>query len=181
MKIKRTPLADCYLLIPKIRYDERGYFLERFNQLLFAKLTGENNYFVQDNESVSKYGVIRGLHAQKGTSAQAKIVSVVQGRVLDVVVDIRPGSKTYGKSFCMELSEENHYQLYIPKGFLHGFATLSETAKFIYKCDAFYNKGAEIGVRYDDPDLNIDWQLPEADRILSQKDLRLPPFKKLKL
>jgi len=181
MEIKNTPIKDCFVLTPKVFYDERGYFFERFNKKIFEKLTGKKVEFVQDNESFSTYGVIRGLHAQQGKSAQAKLVSVIEGKVLDVVVDLRKNSTSYGKSFSIELSEKNKKQLYVPKGLVHGFAVLSEKAKFIYKCDEFYDKNAEFGIKYNDPDLNIDWKIPEEERIISEKDQILPFLKDLEL
>lgn len=181
MKVQSTPIRDCFVLIPKVFEDERGYFFEKFNKRVFKKLTGISVEFVQDNESLSTYGVIRGLHAQKGKAAQAKLVSVNQGKVLDVVVDIRPGSETYGKTFSIELSAENKKLLFVPKGLLHGFAVLSEKAVFVYKCDEFYNAEMEIGVKLDDPDLKIDWKIPLEDRIISDKDQHLPFLKDLKL
>lgn len=181
MQIQSTPIADCYVLIPKVFQDDRGYFFERFNQRIFKNLIGKSIDFVQDNESLSAYGVIRGLHAQKGKSAQAKLVSVSKGKILDVVVDNRPNSKTYQEVFSIELSEENKKQLFVPKGLLHGFAVLSEEAKFLYKCDEFYDHEAEIGVRYDDPQLNIDWKIPIEKRIISEKDQHLPFFHELQL
>lgn len=181
MKLITTPLKDCFIFEPSVFNDERGYFFERFNAKKFESLTGFSVNFVQDNESLSSYGVIRGFHAQKGKTAQAKLVSVVEGSILDAVVDIRPDSETYGKTFTIELSDANKRQLYIPKGMLHGFSVLSEKAKFIYKCDEFYDPSAEIGVRYDDPDLAIDWKIPEEKQIISEKDINLPAFKDLKL
>lgn len=181
MQIQHTPIAGCFILIPKVIKDERGYFFERFNQRVFENLTGKSVNFVQDNESLSVYGVIRGLHGQKGEAAQAKLVSVSQGRILDVVVDIRPDSPTFGKTFSIELSEENKKQLFVPKGLLHGFSVLSKKAKFLYKCDAFYDQEAEIGLRYNDPKLNIDWKIPVEDQIISEKDQHLPFFEDLEL
>lgn len=181
MKLKNTPIEGCYILEPKIFKDERGYFFERFNQKVFEKLIGKSINFVQDNESLSSYGVIRGLHAQKGKMAQAKLVSVVEGKILDVVVDIRPESKTFGAHFSIELSDENKKQLFIPKGMLHGFSVLTKKAKFIYKCDEFYDKDSEIGVSYKDPKLNIDWKIPLEKQVISEKDQHLPSFKELKL
>ncbi|HLS31619.1 MAG TPA: dTDP-4-dehydrorhamnose 3,5-epimerase [Flavobacteriaceae bacterium] len=181
MQIQPTPIADCYILIPKVFQDERGYFFERYNQKVFEKLIGKPIDFVQDNESLSVYGVIRGLHAQKGKAAQAKLVSVSKGKILDVVVDNRPDSETYKEVFSIELSEENKKQIFVPKGLLHGFAVLSEEAKFIYKCDEFYDPEAEIGIRYDDPQLNIDWEIPVEKRIISEKDQHLPLFKDLEV
>lgn len=181
MKIEQTPIEDCFVLHPKLFKDERGYFFERYNKKTFEKLLKRTIHFVQDNESLSTYGVVRGFHAQKGADAQAKLVEVAQGKVLDVVVDIRSSSPTYGKSFSIELSGKNKKQLFIPKGLLHGFAVLSRKAKFIYKCDEFYNKSAEIGVRHDDPEFAIDWKIPIQDRIISEKDKNLPYFKDLQL
>lgn len=180
MKIESTPIKDCFILTPKVFKDKRGYFFERYNKKKFEAFTGLSPNFVQDNVSFSQYGVIRGLHAQKGNAAQAKIVSITQGSVLDVVVDNRPQSKTYGQAFSAELSAENKKQLFVPRGLLHGFAVLSETAKFMYKCDNYYAKTAEIGVRYDDPDLDIDWKIPLKDRVISEKDSQLPFFKTIK-
>lgn len=181
MEIESTPIKGCYILKPRVFEDERGYFFERYNKSKFHDLLGISPEFVQDNESLSSYGVIRGLHAQKGKAAQAKIVSVSQGSVLDVVVDIRPSSPTFRKYFSAELNEHNKTQLFVPRGLLHGFAVLSKTVKFFYKCDNLYDKSAEIGVRYDDPDLAIDWKIPAQDRIISEKDQQLPWFKSLKL
>ncbi len=181
MIIKPTLIADCYVLQPKVYQDERGYFFERFNKQKLEELLKKEVHFVQDNESLSTYGVIRGLHAQKGNSAQAKLVSVSEGKVLDVAVDTRPDSPTYKRVFSIELSADNKTQLYIPKGVLHGFAVLSPRAQFIYKCDAYYDKSSEIGVRYDDPELNIDWKISAEDRIISSKDLALPFLKDLNL
>ncbi len=170
MKIKETPLQDCYIIEPTIFNDDRGYFYEKFNEQKFAELTGQNGHFVQDNISKSSYGVLRGLHLQKGEHAQAKLVSCLEGVVFDVAVDLRDNSDTFGKWFGIELSEENKRQLYVPRGFAHGFAVLSETAVFAYKCDNFYKKESEGGVLWNDKDLNIDWRLPEQDIILSDKD-----------
>lgn len=181
MQIQPTPIADCYVLTPKVFHDERGYFFERFNQKVFENLTGKSIDFVQDNESLSVYGVIRGLHAQKGKAAQAKLVSVSKGKILDVVVDNRPESESYKKVFSIVLSEKNKKQLFVPKGLLHGFAVLSDEAKFLYKCDEFYDHSAEIGVRFDDPQLNIDWKIPLEKRIISEKDQHLPLFHELEL
>lgn len=170
MKIKKTPLQDCYILEPTIFEDERGYFFEKYNESTFEKTTGLNGHFVQDNISKSGYGVLRGLHLQKGEHAQAKLVSCLEGKVWDVAVDLRKTSPTFGKWFGVELSAENKLQLYVPRGFGHGFSVLSETAIFGYKCDNFYNKESEGGVLYSDEGLNIDWKLPKNDVILSDKD-----------
>lgn len=177
MNIKSTPLKDCYILEPTIFEDERGYFYEKFNEKKFEELTGLNGHFVQDNISKSSYGVLRGVHLQKGEHAQAKLVSCLEGKVWDVAVDLRKDSPTFGKWFGVELTPENKLQLYVPKGFGHGFSVLSETAIFSYKCDNFYNKDSEGSVIWNDTDLNIDWKLPNDDVILSEKDQSLPPFK----
>ncbi|MDR6158503.1 MULTISPECIES: dTDP-4-dehydrorhamnose 3,5-epimerase [Chryseobacterium] len=176
MKIKETPLKDCYIIEPTIFEDERGYFFEKYNEKRFEELTGMNGHFVQDNISKSSYGVIRGIHLQKGEHAQAKLVSCLEGRVWDVAVDLRKDSPSFGKWFGIELTAENKTQLYVPRGFGHGFSVLSETAVFAYKCDNFYNKESEAGVVYNDSDLNIDWIIPEKDAVLSDKDKILAGF-----
>ena len=176
MKIKETPLKYCYIIEPTIFEDDRGYFFEKFNENKFEELTGMNGHFVQDNISKSSYGVLRGLHLQKGEHAQAKLVSCLEGKVYDVAVDLRKDSPTYGKWFGIELTAENKLQLYVPRGFGHGFSVLSETAVFSYKCDNFYNKESEGSVLWNDKDLNIDWQLPEQDVVLSEKDKISPTF-----
>ena len=177
MKIKETPLKDCYIIEPTIFEDERGYFFEKFNEKRFEEFTGQNGHFVQDNISKSSYGVLRGLHLQKGEHAQAKLVSCLEGKVLDVAVDLRKDSPTFGKWFSLELTAENKLQLYVPRGFGHGFSVLSETAIISYKCDNFYNKESEGSVIWNDSDLEIDWQLPDEDIILSEKDKISPNFK----
>jgi len=176
MKTKETKLKGCYIIEPMIFGDERGYFLESFNQERFNEAIGSNISFVQDNESFSSKGVLRGLHYQRGEYAQSKLVRVVKGRVLDVVVDIRKNSQTFGDHISIELSEENKKQIFVPKGFAHGFLVLSETAIFSYKCDNFYNKESESGIIYNDPTLNIDWKLKNSDFTVSEKDLVLPNF-----
>lgn len=176
MKIKETPLKDCYIIEPTIIEDERGYFYEKFNEKKFEELTGMNGHFVQDNISKSSYGVLRGVHLQRGEHGQAKLVSCLEGRVWDVAVDLREDSPTYGKWFGIELTPENKLQLYVPRGFGHGFSVLSETAIFSYKCDNFYHKESERGVMYNDPHLNIDWKIDEKDAILSEKDKKLAGF-----
>lgn len=176
MKIKETPLKDCYIIEPTIFEDERGYFFEKFNEKKFEELTGMNGHFVQDNISKSSYGVIRGVHLQKGEYAQAKLVSCLEGKVWDVAVDLREDSPTFGKWFGIELTAENKVQLYVPRGFGHGFSVLSETAIFSYKCDNFYYKESERGIMYNDPDLNIDWKIDEKDAKLSEKDKMLAGF-----
>ena len=176
MEIQETDLKDCLLITPRVFDDERGYFFESFNENTFEAKTGLSGKFVQDNQSFSSYGVIRGLHAQTGNFAQAKLIRVIAGEVLDVVVDIRPGSPTFGQHFSVKLSAENKLQLYIPRGFLHGFSVLSNTAALFYKCDNFYNKASEIGVIYNDATLNIDWQIPAEKQLVSVKDLVLSNF-----
>jgi dTDP-4-dehydrorhamnose 3,5-epimerase len=174
MEIVKTKLEGCVILKPQKFHDERGYFFESFNEARFQELTGTQTKFVQDNQSFSTYGVLRGLHAQAGEHAQAKLVRVLQGEVLDVAVDARQESATFGQHVAVRLSAENNEQLFIPKGFLHGFIVLSETAVFFYKCDNYYNKASEKGVAFNDPALNIDWILPESDLSLSEKDVILP-------
>ena len=165
-----TPLENCCILHPTIFQDERGYFYEKFNQQKFEELTGMNGHFVQDNISKSSYGVLRGLHLQKGKQAQAKLVSCLEGKVWDVAVDLRADSATFGQWYGVELTGENKIQFYIPRGFAHGFAVLSETAIFAYKCDNYYHKESEGGILWNDPDLAIDWKLPLDKIILSEKD-----------
>lgn len=174
MKLLETPLKDCYIIEPTIFNDNRVYFYEKFNEKRFEELTGMNGHFVQDNISKSSYGVLRGLHLQKGEHAQAKLVSCLEGKVFDVAVDLREDSPTFGKWFGVELTGENKLQFYVPRGFAHGFSVLSETAVFSYKCDNFYNKDSEGGVLWNDPDLNINWQLPDSDIIISEKDMIMP-------
>lgn len=180
MEIQETGLKDCLIIKPRVFDDPRGYFFESFNKNTFEEKTGLSGNFVQDNQSFSSYGVIRGLHAQSGAFAQAKLVRVLKGEVLDVAVDIRPGSPTYGKHISVKLSAENRLQLYVPRGFLHGFSVLSETAEFFYKCDNFYNKASELGVIYNDADLAIDWMIPADKAAISDKDLILNSFSSLK-
>jgi dTDP-4-dehydrorhamnose 3,5-epimerase len=169
-----TKLEGCFVIEPKIFNDERGYFLESYNEKTFQNGIGQPVQFVQDNQSYSSKGVLRGLHYQTGEHAQAKLVRVLQGEVLDVVVDIRPNSKTYGETFSVVLSGENQKQFYIPRGFAHGFLVLSETATFFYKCDNFYNKESEGGIIYNDKSLNIDWQFSNDELLISEKDAILP-------
>lgn len=170
MEIIKTPLQKCFILKPRIFEDDRGYFYEKFNQKIFEKLTGLSGHFVQDNVSKSSYGVVRGLHFQRGENAQAKLVSCLEGKVFDVAVDLRRASPTFGKWFGIELNDDNKHQLFIPRGFAHGFSVLSETAVFAYKCDNYYHKESEGGILWNDTDLNIDWHLPPTDIILSEKD-----------
>lgn len=173
MKTIHTALPGVLVLEPEVFGDARGYFFESWNQRDFDALAGPVRW-VQDNESKSRYGVLRGLHFQKGAFAQAKLVRAVVGRVLDVAVDLRRGSPTFGRHVAVELSAENHRQCFIPKGFAHGFAVLSDEAVFQYKCDAPYAPQAEAGIAWNDPALGIDWRLPEADILLSDKDRYLP-------
>lgn len=179
MKVTPQEIADVLLIEPRIFKDARGYFFESFNQKNFEKATGLKNNWVQDNESKSTYGVLRGLHFQNPPMAQAKLVRVFSGKVLDVAVDIRPDSPTYGKHVAVELSGRNKKQLYIPRGFAHGFAVLSKTAVFAYKCDNFYSPEQDSGIFHGDPALDIDWKIPIADRIISSKDENLSLLCKL--
>lgn len=174
MNFIETNLKGCFIIEPKVFHDERGYFMESFNQNTFNQGIGQEISFVQDNQSYSSRGVLRGLHYQCGEHAQAKLVRVLEGEVLDVAVDLRLGSKTYGESYSILLSAENKKQFYIPRGFAHGFIVLSEKATFFYKCDNFYNKESEGGLIYNDPTLKIDWGIPENELIISDKDKVLP-------
>jgi dTDP-4-dehydrorhamnose 3,5-epimerase len=170
-----TPIPDLLVFEPRVWNDERGYFFEAFNANTF-KEAGIQTVFVQDNQARSTFGVLRGLHYQLEPHAQAKLVRVLEGEVLDVVVDIRNESPTYGQCFCIRLSAENKKQLYIPRGFAHGYVVLSDTAEFFYKCDNFYSKEHEGGIHYNDPDLKIDWEIDLDQAILSDKDKILPYF-----
>lgn len=174
MEVIKTEIEGVVIIEPKIFGDERGYFFESFNAAEFARKVGVNTVFVQDNESKSKYGVLRGLHFQKGEFAQSKLVRVVEGRVIDVAVDIRRGSPTFGKHVAVELSNENKRQLFIPRGFAHGFAVLSEEAVFQYKCDNLYAPDHEGAIAWNDPKIGIDWQIRPEDAILSEKDKKHP-------
>ena len=174
MTATETKLKGCFIIEPSVLNDPRGYFFESFNQSKFNELIGKTIDFVQDNESFSSKGVLRGLHFQTGAYAQAKLVRVVKGTVLDVVVDMRKESPTFSKHFSIELSEDNKRQLFVPRGFAHGFIVLSDTAIFSYKCDNYYHQASERGIRHDDPFLGIDWKLPKESRIISEKDLVLP-------
>lgn len=176
MQIEKTKLAGCVIVTPQTFADQRGFFMESFRQSWMDSLTEFSGNFVQDNQSFSHYGTIRGLHFQTGEHAQAKLVRVVQGTILDVVVDLRQESATYGDHITVELSAENNRQLWIPKDFAHGFSVLSETAILCYKCDAYYNKEAESGIHPLDADLAIDWQLPKDKQRISAKDTLLPTF-----
>ena len=173
IEVTETYIKGVFIIEPKVFGDERGYFLESWSQRDFNAAVREID-FVQDNESKSRYGVLRGLHYQKGEHSQSKLVRVVSGRVLDVAVDIRVGSPTFGKHVAVELSGENHRQFFIPKGFAHGFAVLSEEAVFQYKCDRLYAPQAEGAIAWDDPALGIDWKIPASDIILSEKDRHHP-------
>lgn len=177
MRAELSSLADCYIIHDNRLGDDRGYFFESFNRITFRDQTGWDVNFVQDNQSSSQRGVIRGLHFQRGEHVQAKLVRVLQGRVLDVAVDLRKGSPTFGKSFSIELTENNGLQLFIPRGFAHGFEVLSEQAVFFYKCDNYYNKAADGGIHYLDASLQIQWKTTESERILSAKDQQLPFLK----
>lgn len=177
MKVTETFLKGCFILEPKVFGDKRGNFFEIFNQKEFEEKTGIEINFVQANQSTSQRGVIRGLHMQKGEFAQAKLVRVVKGSVLDIAVDVRKDSSTYGEHFSIELSQDNNKQLFIPRGFLHGFITLEEDTIFSYMCDNYYTKEAEDGVIYNDKDLGIDWMLKQEDIFLSKKDSELNTFK----
>jgi dTDP-4-dehydrorhamnose 3,5-epimerase len=180
MTFTETKLKGCFIIEPKIINDERGYFMESFNEKTFQNGVGELVYFVQDNQSFSSKGVLRGLHYQCGEHAQAKLVRVFQGEVLDVAVDIRPESQTYGQYESIVLSGENQKQFFIPRGFAHGFLVLSETATFFYKCDNFYNKESEGGIIFNDPEINIDWQFKINNLIISEKDKVLPNLQSAK-
>ena len=179
MEFEKTALEGCFVITPRKFEDERGYFFESFNQKLFSENTQQSSNFVQDNVSKSTYGGLRGLHFQIGEHAQAKLVSVSEGEVLDVAVDLRPKSKTYGKSVQVVLSATNNKQLYVPRGFAHGFIVLSQTAVFRYKCDNFYNKEAERGLNYDQ--LGIDWMVKENDIIVNSRDKAFPYLHELSL
>ena len=171
-----TDFPGLQVYEPRIFEDERGYFFEAYNENTFRE-AGINNQWVQDNQSSSTYGVIRGLHYQLPPHAQTKLVRVLRGKVLDIVVDLREGSPTYGRSYSLILSAKNKKQLYIPKGFAHGFSVLSKRADILYKCDTFYNRNSEKGLRYNDPDLNIDWGILPEETIISEKDLLLGSLK----
>jgi dTDP-4-dehydrorhamnose 3,5-epimerase len=177
MNIKETHIPGLLVIEPQVHGDSRGYFFESFSARKFEEKTGIKVGFVQDNESRSSYGVVRGLHMQLPPHSQSKLVRVVEGRVLDVAVDLRKDSPTFGKHFSIELSGENHLQVYIPKGFAHGFSVLSESAVFQYKCDEYYAPESEAAIAWDDQDLNIDWKVPSEDVVLSAKDRNHPTLK----
>lgn len=176
MSIEQTYLNDCFVITPNVFHDERGTFFESFNKKQFQEISGHSVNFIQDNQSTSKKGVLRGLHFQTGLFEQAKLVRVIKGSVLDVAVDIRPKSSTFGQHFSMVLSETNNKQLFIPRGFAHGFLVLVDDTIFTYKCDNYYNKSSESGIIYNDATLNIDWQFPVDNLIISEKDKILPTF-----
>lgn len=179
MKKETTPLRDCFVLKPLIFKDERGAFFESFNQKAFSEAAHFIPAFVQENQSISKKGVLRGFHFQKGEHAQAKLVRVVRGAVQDVVVDLRKESETFGKHFSIILDDVNNYQLYVPKGFAHAFLCLTDAVIFSYKCDAYYHPPSESGILCKDKTLNVWWELPEEMLILSEKDKNLPTFTSL--
>ena len=180
MNVIETSIEGVVIIEPRLFKDDRGYFFESFNEGEFTSKVAPVR-FVQDNESKSSYGVVRGLHFQKGEHAQAKLLRVVKGAVLDVAVDIRPGSPTFGRHVAVELTEENHRQLFIPRGLAHGFSVLSEEAVFQYKCDNFYCPSSEGAVAWDDPDLGIDWRIPADKVLLSPKDSAHPRLADLAL
>ena len=176
MKIEATPLKDCFIIHDTVHGDARGYFFESYHQKQFADATGVQINFVQDNQSRSQKGVLRGLHMQSGDAAQSKLVRVLEGAVLDVALDLRVGSPTFGQHYSIELTADNHKQFFVPKGFAHGFVVLSEAATFFYKCDEFYQPDKEVGIIYNDVDLNIDWKVPTSELLLSAKDKVLQSF-----
>lgn len=173
MECIHTEIKDCFIIKPTVFSDNRGYFFESFNEQKFNQITGLDIHFVQDNQAKSDRGILRGLHFQKGAHAQAKLVRVLQGKVIDVAVDLRKDSPTYLQHIAVELSAENNLQLFVPRGFAHGYSVLEDNTVFGYKCDNYYNKEAEGGVFYADPKLNINWQLNEDEIILSEKDKQL--------
>jgi dTDP-4-dehydrorhamnose 3,5-epimerase len=180
MKLIDTYIKDLFIIEPNIYKDQRGYFFEPYNKSSLAEL-GLHYDFVQDNQSYSKYGTIRGLHFQTGNYSQAKLVRVIKGEILDVAVDLRQGSPTFGKHFSIILDDKKNNQLMIPRGFAHGFSVISIEAIFSYKCDNYYNKESESGILFSDKDLNINWKVPTESQMLSDKDLLLQQFKDLKL
>lgn len=179
MKFTPQAIPDVILFEPKVHGDQRGYFAETFRQDVFDQAAGYKVDFIQDNESSSSRGVLRGLHFQLAPHAQSKLVRVIKGAVLDVAVDIRQGSPTFGQHVAVELTEENKHQLFVPRGFAHGFVVLSEQAIFAYKVDNYYSPECDRGLAWNDPDLNIDWQVPEQDIKLSDKDARQPTLANL--
>lgn len=179
MILEETYLKGCFVLSPEIILDERGSFFESFNQKLFNRLIGRSVIFVQDNRSTSSKGVLRGLHFQTGEYAQAKLVSVAKGMVLDICVDLRNDSETFGKHFSIILDDKDNKQLFMPRGFAHGILVLEDDTIFTYKCDNYYNKSSEKGILFSDSRLNIDWNFTESELILSEKDKGLPTFETL--
>jgi dTDP-4-dehydrorhamnose 3,5-epimerase len=177
MIVEKTAFEGLLLIKPRVFGDTRGYFFESFNQQQFFEMSGLEISFIQDNESMSSFGVIRGLHYQLPPYGQSKLVRVISGEVLDVVVDIRPGSVSFGQCFSIVLNGANKMQLFIPRGFAHGYSVLSDQAIFAYKCDAYYNKENEAGILFNDPDLQIDWKIPRDKQIISEKDLMQRSFK----
>jgi dTDP-4-dehydrorhamnose 3,5-epimerase len=180
MRVEETKLSGCFIIHDTVFEDSRGYFFESFNKQKFDALTGTNTTFVQDNQSKSTRGVLRGLHFQKGEHAQAKLVRVLEGAVLDVAVDLRKESPTFGQYVAVELTATNRLQFFIPRGFAHGFLVLSETTTFFYKCDNFYNKESDGGLIYNDSTVNIDWQIDSSKLLLSEKDKLQPTFEEIK-
>lgn len=176
MKIQTTKLKDCFIIEPSVFNDSRGVFFESFNKKAFYQHTGLSIEFVQDNQSESSFGVLRGLHYQTGKMAQAKLVRAIQGKVLDAVVDLRKDSETFGQHISVILDSTERKQLFVPRGFAHGFITLSDRSIFSYKCDNYYDKASEGGIIYNDATLSIDWHLSKKDFIISEKDLQLPTF-----
>jgi dTDP-4-dehydrorhamnose 3,5-epimerase len=176
VKLKTTGIEGLEIILPVVFKDERGYFMESYNVNKLKEL-GVQIDFVQDNQSFSKKGTLRGLHYQNPPYAQTKLIRVLEGAIIDVAVDLRRNSPTYGQSFCIELNAENKKQLLVPQGFAHGFSVISETALVMYKCDQYYHKESEGGIRFDDAELNIDWGMDLKDAIVSEKDLILPDFK----
>lgn len=179
MKAEAIYLKGCYVITPKLHHDGRGFFFESFQKKIFQDAIGKQINFVQDNQSVSNKGVLRGLHFQTGDFAQAKLVRVAKGRVLDVCVDIRPSSKTFGEHFSIILDAIDHKQLFIPRGFAHGFLVLEDDTIFNYKCDNYYSKNHESGLLFNDPALQIDWSFPLNNIIISEKDKALPTLESL--
>ena len=177
MEIINEPLKDCFVLKPRVFQDQRGSFFESYNQETFQYVIGKKINFVQDNQSISSYGTVRGLHLQRGPYEQAKLIRVAAGEIYDVCVDLRPDSPDYKKHYGVKLTSANNYQMLVPRGFAHGFSVLSETAVCVYKCDNFYNKAAEAGIFHADRDLAINWQIPMEHRILSEKDKEQPLLK----
>ncbi len=174
MKVTQTPIEGLLILEPRVFHDDRGYFFESFNEKVFWEETGHQIPFIQDNQARSTRNVLRGLHFQKAPYAQTKLLRVLEGSIWDVAVDLRKDSKTYGRWYGVELSAENKLQFLVPRGFAHGYAVLSETAEVLYKCDNAYHKMSEGGVRYDDPELNIDWKIDLRNALVSEKDLVQP-------